>query len=293
MIRFDPRPVSSATIIATLTANPAVFPNGSVAAPGIAWASNPDRGFTNAGGPQYFVNGGVRRQRWFASSVTWSSITDADGTADLFVLRDAANTLGQRNDTSAQTFRLYNTYTDALNYERGAIFWNGNVFQVRAENAGSGLPRLLRLGDTSNIEIDNGTGAVTAQRVGTTSAGTIFQVTGGALTNTSHLFTPLAPRINQASGNYTVLDVNPIETAVGARPHYLIRGRIGAASNVFSVDNNGNIFTQSVMQFLERTDPSAPVSNNAFLYCRDNGSGKTQLVARFPTGAVQVIATEP
>jgi hypothetical protein len=29
------------------------------------------------------------------------------------------------------------------------------------------------------------------------------------------------------------------------------------------------------------------------LYAKDNGSGKTQLVVRFASGAVQVLATEP
>lgn len=43
----------------------------------------------------------------------------------------------------------------------------------------------------------------------------------------------------------------------------------------------------------EITDPSAPAANQGVLYVRDNGAGKTQLVVRFPTGAVQVVATEP
>ena len=43
----------------------------------------------------------------------------------------------------------------------------------------------------------------------------------------------------------------------------------------------------------ESTDVSAPAANKVRLFARDNGSGKTQLCARFPTGAVQVIATEP
>ena len=47
------------------------------------------------------------------------------------------------------------------------------------------------------------------------------------------------------------------------------------------------------MQLPERADPSAPAADKAILYVRDNGSGKTQLVVRFPTGAVQVLATEP
>lgn len=43
----------------------------------------------------------------------------------------------------------------------------------------------------------------------------------------------------------------------------------------------------------EITDPAAPATNNARVYTRDNGAGKSQLVVRFPTGAIQVIATEP
>jgi hypothetical protein len=40
-------------------------------------------------------------------------------------------------------------------------------------------------------------------------------------------------------------------------------------------------------------DASAPAANGARLYLKDNGSGKTQLCARFNSGAVQVLATEP
>jgi len=43
----------------------------------------------------------------------------------------------------------------------------------------------------------------------------------------------------------------------------------------------------------EITAPSAPSANKSRIYTEDNGSGKTQLVVRFPTGAVQVLATEP
>ncbi len=51
--------------------------------------------------------------------------------------------------------------------------------------------------------------------------------------------------------------------------------------------------TGAGIQLSERADPSAPAADKAILYVRDNGSGKTQIVARFHTGAVQVIATEP
>ena len=46
-------------------------------------------------------------------------------------------------------------------------------------------------------------------------------------------------------------------------------------------------------EFGEIADPAAPAADRARLFSKDNGAGKTQLVVRFPTGAVQVLATEP
>jgi hypothetical protein len=47
------------------------------------------------------------------------------------------------------------------------------------------------------------------------------------------------------------------------------------------------------VSFSEMTAPAAPAANKVVLFCRDNGSGKTQLCARFPTGAIQQVAIEP
>lgn len=43
----------------------------------------------------------------------------------------------------------------------------------------------------------------------------------------------------------------------------------------------------------EISAPAAPAANTGRLYVEDNGAGKTRLVVRFPTGAAQVLATEP
>lgn len=40
-------------------------------------------------------------------------------------------------------------------------------------------------------------------------------------------------------------------------------------------------------------DPPAPSGNRVRVFAKDNGAGKTQLCARFATGAVQVVATQP
>jgi hypothetical protein len=47
------------------------------------------------------------------------------------------------------------------------------------------------------------------------------------------------------------------------------------------------------LQMREQSDPATPAGNNAHLYVRDNGSGKTQLCVRWDTGSITVLATEP
>ncbi len=77
-------------------------------------------------------------------------------------------------------------------------------------------------------------------------------------------------------------------------------GRLVLASSSDSLDYSsvGRFKTQNggmgVMFLTESSaDQSAPDSNQAVLYTKDNGAGKTQLCVRFNSGAVQVIATEP
>jgi hypothetical protein len=62
---------------------------------------------------------------------------------------------------------------------------------------------------------------------------------------------------------------------------------LGTASKAWQ-----NIFLTGYWEGTETTDPTAPSANNGRMYFRDNG-GKTELVVRFPTGAIQQIAIEP
>ena len=152
---------------------------------------------------------------------------------------EAANVLAQRNSTTAQTFRIYNTYTDASNYERTNIRYSANVFEIGTTALGTGTTRILRLfGGSTILEIDSSSGVISANRAGS-SAPTLLNLNSSGMTSTAVLFARLQPSINQASGAYTILDINPTETAIGAGPHYLIRGRLGAGANVFSVDRTG------------------------------------------------------
>lgn len=56
---------------------------------------------------------------------------------------------------------------------------------------------------------------------------------------------------------------------------------------------DGRVLVDRYLEMVEVSTPSAPGSNHARLFIRDNGSGKTQLCVRFHTGAVRVLATQP
>lgn len=76
--------------------------------------------------------------------LVWTSNTTAQA-IDLILARDAANTLAQRNGTNAQTFRIYNTFTNSTNYERGRLEWIGNELRFGPEALGTGVVRSLGL----------------------------------------------------------------------------------------------------------------------------------------------------
>jgi hypothetical protein len=98
--------------------------------------------------------------------------------SDLAILKEAANVLAQRNGTSAQTFRLYNTFTDASNYERGFFRWASNVLEIGTEAAGTGTQRTIdiKIGTTSALSFNTSAQASFSSRV-TASGGF---ATGGA-----------------------------------------------------------------------------------------------------------------
>lgn len=98
--------------------------------------------------------------------------------ADLTLHRDAANTFAQRNGTNAQTLRIYNTFTDASNYERGIIAWNTNVLDIGTEAAGTGTRRQIKLNYTTTIDGGSRTNvaALTITNVGAGTGGLVIGV---------------------------------------------------------------------------------------------------------------------
>jgi hypothetical protein len=116
---------------------------------GVLFGENAQLTTLNPGGSRTWAingSGAIRAILGFSGSFCWaSSYVNAGTIPDLVLTRDAANTLGQRNGVNAQTFNLYNTYTDASNYERVRMGWSGNVLQIAPQAAGTGTVRVLHI----------------------------------------------------------------------------------------------------------------------------------------------------
>lgn len=88
--------------------------------------------------------GGVTVQA--AGDFSWSTTSNAStATRDLFLLREAANTLAQRNGTSPQAFRIFNTYTDSSNNEYGTFSWSGGKLFFGTNFIGTGVSRTITI----------------------------------------------------------------------------------------------------------------------------------------------------
>ena len=105
---------------------------------------------------------------------------NADATPDTILRRDGADTFAQRRSTNAQTFRLYNTFTDASNYERGFFRWSSNVLEIGAEAAGTGTIRGLKItgGNSNNQSIVLGTSNDITLRIGGGAITLLVNTTG-------------------------------------------------------------------------------------------------------------------
>jgi hypothetical protein len=112
-------------------------------------------GLASAGYFNFYDNGGTETLRCgspgfrFIASTTlpfgWSSTSNPGSALGVGIYRDADQVLAQRNGTNAQTFRLYNTFTDASNYERLGINWGSNIVSIKPEAAGTGTVRVLHI----------------------------------------------------------------------------------------------------------------------------------------------------
>jgi hypothetical protein len=163
-----------------------------------------------------------------------------------------------RNGTSPQIVRVYNTYTDSSNYERGFVRYNSNVLEIGHESAGTGSgARSIRFITGANTYMFSGDN---------------IQIAGSAITlNNSRDLS----FIGTFAGRVLWSDVALLRSAAGVL-------------NLTNASTGG-----AALEFREQTAPSAAAANSFRLYAQDNGSGKTQAMIIFASGAAQQIAIEP
>lgn len=113
--------------------------------------------FKSAGDNIYLLDDGNNQIKLGLNTLIAWCAGSAGSTGDLYLQRDAANTLALRNGTAAQSCNIYETFTDASNYSRLAITTGGSVFDIFATQAGSGTARGLRLYTVGATSLSLGT----------------------------------------------------------------------------------------------------------------------------------------
>lgn len=147
---------------------PLLAPNGLVSAPSYSYLGEPSSGFYRvAAGDIRFSLSGIDSIRFTNSTLTLAAGTILSWggagvtSANLFLIQEGANSLSQRNGLNAQTYSIYNSFTDVSNYERGTASWQSNAFVLGTEKAGTGLIRDTAL--VSNRTVTIGTNVGTPQ----------------------------------------------------------------------------------------------------------------------------------
>jgi len=112
------------------------------------------------GGTASIIGSGGYSLRIYGGGTTWLPALGVVGnlgfgpafTSDTFLTRDGGSgLLAQRNSTNAQTFNIYNTYTDGSNYERGFLKWNSNELLIGTEALGTGTALNVKLQSAGSI----------------------------------------------------------------------------------------------------------------------------------------------
>jgi hypothetical protein len=177
-----------------------------------------------AGGVQRFALNSSGVQQYSADvGPRWTSNWANDGTVDLFLFRDAANTLAQRNGANGQTFRLYGTYTDAtIAFER---------FFIEAPSAA---------GAAVKLGTQKGTGA--------SARALELQIDGV----TRWTFAGNATTINRVSGGESFNIANELQFGAGGgisitwpfNPNIRWVGTLGGAADLVITRDAANVFAQ-------------------------------------------------
>lgn len=200
----------------TITPDKVLLADGTAAAPSLTFTSETTKGvYSPATGVLGFSvpNNGSFRFYENSNNVIYADDTlltltsamrlawGSSGIAaeDVFLQRDAANTLALRNGTAAQTLNTYGTYADASNYTRLRFGYSSGAaaFMLGVEQAGTGAAAPLYVGTAGSQSIVFVTNGLTNQRWEITNGGNLQPWANGTLT--------LGASTKRAANVYSVL----------------------------------------------------------------------------------------
>lgn len=235
----------------------------------------------------------------------WTSGRSISINSDFNFERFAANAGGLRNGTNAQRWEVYNTYASTTSYERLSCDWQStaNLARLMTEKgSGGGTARALALGTDGTDRLTIGAaGGVTVDTLTVSGNTTLNQTTYLAgITNGASIRSVAASQMDLYAGNSATVRLEGGYCYVrngfgiaggspGTGSDVTIR-RTSAGVMCFQDATTGGIAIEGIKL---AADAAAPAANKGVTYYRDNGSGKMQYCVRFPTGAVQIVATEP
>ena len=209
--------------------------------------------FTGSGVPSLYVgqdgSGTAQTRNSFAGSFSWSSSGNPSAAAgDTFLFRDAASIIAQRNTTTAQAFRAYNTYTDASNYERGVFDWktSANVLRIGTEAAGTGTARSVQLvagGSvysfpvSGNMLVPGNVSTPSGGQIGFSGRSQITSAASGSLTFSNNALTASAT-VSFPSTN--VFQLGPLDAAAPVAQIFSVQNVVGGTVDTAGADRTYN-----------------------------------------------------
>ena len=123
---------------------------------------------------------------------------------DVYLYRDAAAVLAQRNGINAQTFRCYGTFTDSSNYERLAAITAAGDYSLTPQAGGTGTLRGLQVVASGGRVGFFGTTAIARVTTGVTAA-TFAANTSGIANDTATFNGYTLGQVVAALQNYGLL----------------------------------------------------------------------------------------
>lgn len=218
--------------------------NGSAAAPSITFTVENDLGCYRVGagllgfadeGAGFAILGNAATRGMNLGSilpVSWANTTDPTaGSSDLFLFRDAANILAQRNGTSAQEFRPYGYFASVSGFTSGivksvtgavtlagATSATGNIIPVGSFVIGVATTTTTTITGASGYQVGDGSDADRWGDITGTAVGTDSDNTDSTANPTGYFAAASAVTLTAKTSNFTggVVQVTVFYLTTGA-----------------------------------------------------------------------------